>query len=69
MSALNTLGHDVEHNVELEVRGGHADGTKSFIIFFGHGQIKMMTRIDRIPNAQRREWRRLKVEVVRFSST
>ena len=30
MSALNTLGHDVEHNVELEVRGGHADGHPKF---------------------------------------
>ena len=23
---MNTLGHDVEHNVQLEVRGGHAVG-------------------------------------------
>ena len=30
MSALNTLGHDVEHNVELEVRGGHAEGHPKF---------------------------------------
>ena len=32
--------------------------------FFGQGQIKMMTRTDLVLNAQRREWRRLKAEVV-----
>ena len=26
VKALNTLGHEVEHNVQLEVRGGHAVG-------------------------------------------
>ena len=26
VKSLNTLGHDVEHNVQLEVRGGHAVG-------------------------------------------
>tara|TARA_B100001113_G_scaffold258376_1_gene213522 strand:+ start:326 stop:724 length:399 start_codon:yes stop_codon:yes gene_type:complete len=30
VSALNTLGHDVEHDVELEVRGGHAEGHPKF---------------------------------------
>ena len=30
VSALNTLGHDVEHDVELEVRGGHAEDHPKF---------------------------------------